>query len=66
MALIIQFCLLFLVIVIGFEEPSYIISEMGGQQQVCAVIVSGNLRTTVAVEFNTADGEATGKFSDSL
>ena len=56
----------FLEIVIGFERPSYVISERGGQQEVCAVIVSGNLRTTVAVEFSTADGEATGKFSDSL
>ena len=58
--------MLFLEIVIGFERPSYVTSEMGVQQEVCAVIVSGNLRTTVAVEFNTADGEATGKFSDSL
>jgi hypothetical protein len=58
--------LFFLEIVIGFEEPSYAIVETGGQQQVCAVIISGNLRTTVAVEFSTADGSASGKCSDSL
>ena len=56
----------FLEIIIGFEEPTYTVSESAGQRQVCAVIMSGNLRTTVAVEFSTADGDATGKFSDSL
>ena len=65
-ALIIQFVCFFLEIIIGFEQPTYTVLESGGQQPVCAVIVSGNLRTTVAVEFNTADGDATGKFSDSL
>ena len=38
------------------------ISESGGQQEVCAEIKSGNLSTPVTVQFSTADGVATGKF----
>jgi hypothetical protein len=49
-------------IVIGFVESSYTISESGGQQEVCAEVKSGNLQTTIEVEFSTADGDATGKF----
>ena len=50
--------------VIGFVEPSYTISESGGQQEVCAEIKSGNLQTrvTIAVQFSTANGVAIGKF----
>ena len=56
-------CLFFLVeIVIGFVQPSYVILESGGQQEVCAELKSGVLRTTVAVEFSTANGDATGEF----
>lgn len=50
-------------IVIGFVEPSYDINEGGGQVQVCAEIKSGTLRTTVAAQFSTANGVATGRFS---
>ncbi len=58
--------LFLLEITIGFEEISYIIFESEGPQPVCAEIISGNLRTTVAVQFSTADGSASGKFSDRL
>ena len=47
-------------ITIGFVEPSYIVTESGGQQEVCAEIKSGILRTTVAVQFSTANGDAVG------
>ena len=47
---------------IGFVESSYTIIESGGQQQVCPEIKSGNLQTTIEVQFSTADGDATGKF----
>ena len=53
-------------IVIGFVEPSYAIAETGGQQQVCAELVSGNLRTNVVVQFSTSNGDATGKFAFGL
>ena len=47
-------------IVIGFVDPSYVVAENGGQQQVCAEIKSGNLSTNVTVKFTTANGEAIG------
>ena len=50
-------------IVIGFVEPSYSIVETGGQQQVCAELVSVNLSTNVVVQFSTSNGDATGKFA---
>ena len=40
--------------------------EGAGQVEVCAEIKDGNLRTTVAVEFSTADGDATGKYTIQL
>jgi hypothetical protein len=49
-------------IVVGFIEPSYTITESGGQQEVCAEIKSGNLSTSAAVQFSTADGGAIGNF----
>ena len=57
---------MFAEIVIGFVEPSYIVAESAGQVEVCAEIKEGNLRTTVAVEFSTADGDATGKYTIQL
>ena len=50
-------------IVIGFVEPSYDIVESGEEAQICADIKSGTLRTTVAAQFSTANGAATGRFS---
>ena len=47
-------------IVIGFVQPSYAIVESGGQQQICAEIKSGVLRTTVTVQFSTLNGDAIG------
>ena len=57
-----SFFLLLVEIVVGFIELSYVISESGGRQEVCAEIKSGNLSTPVAVQFSTADGDAIGKF----
>ena len=47
-------------IIIGFVQPSYFILETEGPQRVCAEVKSGNLRTNVAVQFSTADGDAIG------
>ena len=54
------FHLMFAAVVIGFVEPRYNVSEDGGQQEVCAELTSGTLRTNVIVEFSTSDGDATG------
>ena len=51
---------LFAAIVIGFVETSYVILETDGQQEVCAEVKSGILRTNVAVQFSTANGDAIG------
>ena len=51
---------MFAAVEIGFVEPSYTVSEDGGQQEVCAELKSGMLRTNVPVEFSTSDGDATG------
>ena len=54
---------MFAAVEIGFVEPSYTVSEDGGQQEVCAELKSGILRTNVPVEFSTSDGDATGTCS---
>ena len=54
---------MFAAVVIGFVEPSYTVSEDGGQQEVCAQLMSGTLRTNVAVESSTFDDSATGTCS---
>ena len=56
------FHLTFAAVIIGFVEPHYTVSEDGGQQEVCAQLMSGTLRTNVAVKFSTSDGDATGTF----
>lgn len=47
-------------VVIGFVETLYIVLEDDGQQQVCAELRMGTLRTNVEVQFTTANGDAMG------
>ena len=57
---------MFAEIIIGFVQPSYDVAEGAGQVEICAEIKDGNLRTTVTVEFSTADRDATGKYTIQL
>ena len=47
---------------IGFLQTIYSIHESGGQQTVCAALLSGMLRADVEVQFTTSDGDAMRKF----
>ena len=47
---------------IGFLQTTYSILETGGQQTVCAALLSGMLRADVEVQFTTSDDDAMRKF----
>ena len=47
-------------VVIGFEEPSYTVSEGTPQQEVCAVVIEGTINRDVTVVLQTQPGSATG------
>ena len=46
-----------LVIKIGFEKSGYESSERAGSVQVCAKLLSGELRISASIEVSTADGD---------
>ena len=45
---------------IGFDNPSYVVSETAGSVMVCATL-TGQLARDVVVTFFTTDGSATGQ-----
>lgn len=50
---------------LGLEETVFTVSE-GGQVEVCAVVVAGQLGRTVIATLSTANGNATGMYSGVL
>jgi len=56
----ILFCLHIVAVQIGFENPSYVVSESAGPLMVCAIL-TGQLARNVVVTFETEDGSATGQ-----
>ena len=55
-----HFCLHIVAVRIGFENPSYVVSESAGSLMVCASL-TGQLARDVVVTFFTEDGSATGQ-----
>ena len=54
------FCLHIVAVQIGFENPSYVVSETAGSLMVCAIL-TGQLARDVVVTFFTTGGSATGQ-----
>ena len=49
-------------ITIGFEQTTYSVREDDGSIEVCTIIRTGNLQTSVTVTMATVDGTAVGMY----